>query len=78
MSTELDLIKATIEISKSKSQHSDYVSTDVHITRFYGGKDRGTSVQLTFQNELGRMEHIQIDQENIRKLIQELDRCITN
>lgn len=77
MSTELDSIRATIEMPKSKSQHSDYKPTQVSITRFWGGDKRGTSVQLTFQNELGRVEHIQIDQENIVKLIAQLNTCVT-
>lgn len=68
MSTELKSISAKIEIPKMNSYTSDYLDTEVSLNRFWGGKDRGTSLQLTFLNEKGTHSHIQLDAENIREL----------
>jgi hypothetical protein len=70
MSTELKSITAKIEIPSDiyGTRESCYIETEVSLTRFYGGTDRSTSLQLTFSDENGEYKHIQLDSENIKEL----------
>lgn len=68
MATELKSIKAKIEIPNPPKATSTYKETKVSLTRFYGGKERGVSLQLTFLNENGDCSHIQLDNENVQLL----------
>lgn len=69
MSTELKTITAKIEIpTNNGTMESNYVDTDVHLTRFYGGIQRKGSLQITFKDEFEDYKHIQLDSENIKQL----------
>lgn len=73
MSTELKTLKGKIEIPiKDGTMTSDYKEVDVSLTRFWGGTERGTSLQITFLNENDDYSHIQLDNENVKLLFEEL------
>lgn len=72
MSTQLGNLQVKIEIPNRKKQTSDYIDTDVLLNRFYGGTKRGTSLQITFENETGDTSHIQLDNKNVHQLIKTL------
>ena len=63
MSTELGKLKGKIEIPVPGKMKVTYMNTEVHITRFWGGTERGVSLQLTFENETHGFSHIQISKE---------------
>lgn len=68
MSTELKTLQGRIEIPDSPKKESTYKSTKLHLNRFYGGKDRGTSLQIGFYNQLGQYNHIQLDCRTVLEL----------
>lgn len=72
MSKELEPIKATIEIPNTKTKTSEYIEREVDLTSFFGGSERGHSLQLGFMNEKGFYSFIQIDNEQVKQLIKEL------
>jgi hypothetical protein len=74
MSTSLGVIKGEVEIPNTKKQNSDYKYTELHVTKFYGGHRRGTSVQLSIVTD--SIDHIQIPQSEIPRLIEMLKQCI--
>ena len=74
MSTELKTLKGKLEIpEKNGTMISNYKEVDVSLTCFWGGIERGTSLQITFLNENGDYSHIQLDNENIKLLFKELE-----
>lgn len=74
MSTELKTLKGKIEIPKRNgTMTSDYKEVDISLTRFWGGAKRGTSLQITFLNENGNYSHVQLNNENVKQLIEELN-----
>lgn len=73
MSTELKTLKGKIEIPrKDGSMISDYKEVDVSLTRFWGGTERGTSLQITFLNDQGNYSHVQLDNENVKLLFEKI------
>lgn len=72
MSTKLTQLLGKIEIPNIKTQSPDYKDVEVHINSFWGGEKRGKSLQLGFHNADGEYQHIQLDNENVRKLCIEL------
>ena len=68
MSTELKTLKGKIEVPNPPKIESTYKSTELHLNRFYGGKDRGTSLQIGFYNQLGQYNHIQLDYQTVLEL----------
>lgn len=72
MSTTLKNIKALVEVPDKLKRESDYKETEVQLTRFYGGKERGVSLQLGFLNEEGDYQSVQLDNNSVRDLIREL------
>lgn len=68
MSTNLKSIQGKIEIPNLKQMESDYKHTELHLTKFYGGTNRGTSLQIGFYNEMGKYNHIQLDSNAIKEL----------
>lgn len=68
MSTELKSIQGKIEIPNLKTRESDYKHTELHLTKFYGGTNRSTSLQIGFYNDLGIYNHIQLDSKAIKEL----------
>ena len=74
MATELKTLKGKIEIPlKNGIMTSDYKDVDVLLTRFWGGKERGVSLQITFLNENENYSHVQLNNENVKQLIEELN-----
>lgn len=72
MATDLKTLKALIEVPRlDGTMKSDYKKTEVQLTRFWGGK-RGTSLQIGFKGFDGNYSHIQLDNDNCRKLFEEL------
>lgn len=72
MSTSLKTLQGKIEIPRKTDRVSDYKNTEIHLTSFYGGKERGKSLQIGFLNEDENYVHIQIDNSNVKELIIEL------
>ena len=68
MATELKTLNGKIEIPFPEKMRSTYMSTELHLNRFYGGEDRGASLQIGFYNQLGEYNHIQLDHETIIEL----------
>ena len=68
MSTELKTLKGKIEVFNPSKMESTYKSTELHLNRFYGGKDRGASLQIGFYNQLGQYNHIQLDYQTVLEL----------
>ena len=68
MSTELKTLKGNIEVPNPPKMKSTYKSTELHLNRFYGGKDRGASLQIGFYNESGQYNHIQLDCQTVLEL----------
>lgn len=68
MSTELKTLQGKIEIPNPPKMSSTYKSTELHLNRFYGGKDRGASLQIGFYNQLGQYNHIQLDRQTVLEL----------
>ena len=62
MSTSLETLKGKKESVRGYS--IDYVECDLYLTRFYGGVERGASLQITFGQD-----YIQIDNESVHRLI---------
>lgn len=73
MSKELESIKGKIELPNPDTSRSNYTDREVFLTAFYGGIERGDSLQITFTNEFCNPCHIQIDSSNIEKLKQILN-----
>ena len=74
MSTELKTLKGSLELPKRNgNMTSDYKKVDVLLTRFWGGSKRNISLQITFLNEQGDYSHVQLDNENVKILIEELN-----
>lgn len=72
MSTELKSIFGKIEIPDKVRLKSSYVSREVNLTSFYGGKERGHSLQISFLNANNESCFIQLDNENVKELINTL------
>ena len=68
MSTELKTLNGKIEVPFPEKMRSIYTSTELHLNRFYGGQDRGTSLQIGFYNESGQYNHIQLDCQTVLEL----------
>lgn len=69
MSTELSTLKGKIQdIDKSTRDLPIYVDTEINLTRFYGGVDRGTSLQIGFITLEGNYSYVQLDNENLKEL----------
>ena len=74
MATKLKSLKGNIEIPKKDgTMTSNYKEVEVFLTRFWGGIKRETSLQITFLNEQGNYSHVQLDKENVKLLINELN-----
>lgn len=71
MSTNLGVIKAKIEVPVHTE--SSYIDIDVRITGFWGGTQRGHSVQFAFTNENNETCHFQLDAKAILQLKTLLD-----
>lgn len=72
MSTELKTLSAKIEIPNKEQMSSNYLDTEVYLTRFYGGANRGSSLQLGFRDENGNYHHVQLDNATVKQLLKEL------
>lgn len=68
MSTPLKSLKGKIEKPSSISDKSNYFDAELDLDRFYGGIERGTSLQMGFYNQLGQYNYIQLDNKNIMEL----------
>lgn len=74
MSTELKTLKGSLELpERGGSMTSKYKKVDVSLTRFWGGSERNMSLQITFLNEQEDYSHVQLDNENVKLLIEELN-----
>lgn len=69
MSTGLQTITGVIEIPDTGKKKSNYFATAVNLGSFSGGKDRGHSLQISFTDEKGEDQHIQLNNANTRALI---------
>jgi len=72
MATDLKSIKALIEVPDTARNISDYKETELLLNTFYGGKDRGRSLQLGFYDVDNNYRFIQLDNEAVKVLIEEL------
>lgn len=67
MSTELNSIKGKFEVPIPHTKESEYKDGFLHLTSFFGGENRGHSLQLTINNS-----HIQLSKPQVLQLIKEL------
>lgn len=72
MSTNLKTLKGKTENPDTTQKIPTYKDTEVHLTRFFGGVERGTSLQLGFYDADKNYHHVQLDNENVKELIKEL------
>jgi hypothetical protein len=68
MSIELGKLKGKIEIPVPGKMKVTYMDTEVSINRFWGGTERGASLQLTFENELHTFSHVQLSECEVKIL----------
>jgi hypothetical protein len=69
MSTQLIELEGKKEIPVGN--RSEYVDKEVHLTRFYGGVERGASLQITITG-YGNTDYIQLDNAATKELIKAL------
>lgn len=76
MSTEIAEIKGYVQkhvdSKDNKFPNVKFVYSTLHITRFYGGEDNGSMIQLT--PSYGQ-DYIQLTKEQVNELIQVLTDC---
>jgi len=72
MATDLKSIKALIEVPDTARNISDYKETELHLNTFYGGKDRGKSLQMGFYDVDNNYRFIQLSREAVMELFWEL------
>lgn len=72
MSKELKTIPGMIEVPDLDKKESVYKPTELHLTQFWGGQLRRTSLQMGFINESGDYCHIQLNKDAVNQLIKEL------
>lgn len=72
MSTKLETLKGKIETTTSVNSKIEpfYPSREVYLTSFYGGKERGKSLQLSFNTLMHENVHIQLDNATVKELIE--------
>lgn len=70
MSTELTNISAKIEVPDTINKVSNYLDRTIFLNSFYGGNNRGKSLQITFYDEEDNGRHFQLDKENVEILKQ--------
>ena len=68
MSTELRPLTAMLEL-QGKTLESEYKEKKVLLTRFSGSTRRGACLQLSFNNQDGDNQHIQLDNTSVKELI---------
>jgi hypothetical protein len=71
MSIQIARLSADIEVGGTIHK-INYVQTKLDVVKFAGGSERGTSLQLSFLNEDKERQHIQLDNDNVKELIQAL------
>ena len=71
MSTQYEPIVGDIEYPLTEEKRNNYVPALLHISRFFGGKDRGVSIQLGIENEYDNSySHIQLDNKSANALLE--------
>lgn len=72
MSTDLKTLKGKIETAAFIGNKTEphYISKELHLTSFYGGKERGKSLQLGFETLTKEYAHIQLDNDTVKELIE--------
>ena len=68
MSKQFEAIKCTIEIPDKENNAPKYFPTELDLNGFYGGKERGYSLQLGFYNQFGQYNFVQLDANAIKEL----------
>jgi hypothetical protein len=69
MSTQLIELQGKKEIPMGN--HSEYIDKELHLTRFFGGAERGTSLQITITG-FANTDYIQLDNQAVQALIRAL------
>jgi hypothetical protein len=75
MSTEIKTIRGTHHVHKSIFTFEvERPPADIHVTRFYNGKELGTQVQITIQQFQGNgyTSYIHLSEEQCKELAQTL------
>jgi len=68
MSTELGKLKGKIEIPVPGRMEVTYMDTEVSLNRFWGGTERGVSLQLIVENEAHRFSYVQLSEYEVKIL----------
>ena len=69
MSTQIITLEGKKEIPMGN--RSEYVDKEIHLTRFYGGTERGASLQITIAGH-ANTDYIQLDNATTKELIKAL------
>lgn len=68
MATTYDPITGLLEVPIPAIRKSEYLPSKLHITRFFGGTERGVSIQLGIEDENGYKD-IQLDNRSANELL---------
>ena len=78
MSTNIKTITGRCENpSGSSPTGPQYIDSDISLTRFYGGKEKGTMLQLTINNNLD-CAYVQLTQKQVKQLSKVLGDSFNN
>ena len=70
MSTTYEPIPGLLEVPIPATRTSDYFPAELHVSRFFGGKGRGVSIQLGITLDSGDYNDIQLDNRSAHKLLE--------
>ena len=75
MSTQIKTLKGSIEIKVEEAETISikHLNRKIDLSSFYGGIERGKSLQIGFKNEFGHYVFIQLDNKNVLELLKELN-----
>ena len=72
MSTDIATIEGRCEDRTSTFDNIKYLPARIHLTRFHGGKDKGTMLQITVQDS-ETISYVQLTRDQVKKLAQILN-----
>lgn len=74
MSTEIKTITGRYEVRRyevpgtGNAFDPEYIKSHIHLTRFYGGKENGSMLQITIQNDKRGSTYVQLTQSQVADL----------
>ena len=74
MSTEIKEITGRCETGKYTGYIAEYTNATISLTRFAGGKENGTMIQLTIRDARGHA-YVQLTKDQVNDLQETLKEC---